>query len=222
MKYHHTIKRIDGLMIAYIGGGSRSWARTLMVGLALDEQLSGTVRLYDIDYAAACDNAAMGNRLTARAGVKGNWLYEAVRTMKEALSGADFVVLSILPGTFEEMRSDVHVPEKYGVYQSVGDSVGPGGAMRSLRSIPMYAEFAENIRLFCPEAWVINYTNPMTVCTRTLYEIFPRVKAFGCCHEVFDTQLDVADMAVRESGDQRKFAEAMLRSMCWASTISLG
>lgn len=228
MKYHNNTKRVDGLTIAYIGGGSRAWARTLMIGLALEEQLSGTVRLYDVDYDAACDNAAMGNRLTSRAGSKGKWLYEPVRTMKEALSGADFVVLSILPGTFEEMRSDVHVPEKYGVYQSVGDSVGPGGAMRSLRTIPMYVEFAENIKSFCPEAWVINYTNPMTVCTRTLYEIFPGVKAFGCCHEVFDTQLDAADMAAREWGIQGinrsdiKINVLGINHFTWIDRISYG
>ena len=104
------------------------------------------------------------------------------------------MVISILPGTFNEMYSDVHTPEKYGVYQSVGDTTGPGGIIRALRTIPMYVEFAENIKQYCPAAWVINYTNPMTICTRTLYKVFPSIKAFGCCHEVFDTQLDVADM----------------------------
>ena len=60
--------------------------------------------------------------------------------------------------------------------------------MRALRTVPMFVTIAEAIRDYCPEAWVINYTNPMTLCVRTLYEVFPQIKAFGCCHEVFGTQ----------------------------------
>ena len=86
------------------------------------------------------------------------------------------------------MESDVHAPEKYGIYQSVGDTAGPGGIVRALRTIPMFEEFAVAIEKYCPEAWVINYTNPMTVCVDTLYKVFPKIKAFGCCHEVFGTQ----------------------------------
>ncbi|MFW5988437.1 MAG: alpha-glucosidase/alpha-galactosidase, partial [bacterium] len=115
-------------------------------------------------------------------------------SLKDVLTNTDFVIISILPGTFIEMESDVHTPEKYGIYQSVGDSVGPGGLVRALRTIPMYVEIAEAIKDFAPEAWVINYTNPMTLCTRTLYEIFPDIKAFGCCHEVFGTQELLAKM----------------------------
>ena len=97
-------------------------------------------------------------------------------------------MISIMPGTFDEMESDVHAPEKFGIYQSVGDTTGPGAVMRALRTIPMFEEFAAAIREYCPQAWVINYTNPMTVCVKTLYRVFPKIKAFGCCHEVFGTQ----------------------------------
>jgi alpha-galactosidase len=110
------------------------------------------------------------------------------------------VIISILPGTFQEMYSDVHEPEKYGIYQSVGDTVGPGGIIRALRTIPMYVEFANAIRQYAPDAWVINYTNPMTLCTRTLYEVFPDIKAIGCCHEVFGTQKLLASMLDEMAG----------------------
>jgi len=90
--------------------------------------------------------------------------------------------------------SDVHLPEKYGIYQSVGDTVGPGGMMRALRAIPIYTDIAEQIKTYSPDAWVINYTNPMSLCTRTLFEIFPNIKALGCCHEVFHTQQLLVDM----------------------------
>lgn len=181
-------KRVDNLKIAYIGGGSRGWAWGLMSDLAQAPDLSGSVDLYDIDFEAAQHNEIIGNKYNDLEGAVGKWTYTARKTIGEALTDADFVVISILPGTFDEMESDVHWPEKYGIYQPVGDSSGPGGIIRALRTIPMFQEFARAIREYCPNAWVINYTNPMTLCVRTLYKEFPGIKAIGCCHEVFGTQ----------------------------------
>ncbi|MFD2333604.1 alpha-glucosidase/alpha-galactosidase [Cohnella sp. GCM10020058] len=188
------------VQIAYIGGGSRGWAWGLMSDLAMEPNLSGVVRLYDLQYDAAAQNAVIGNRLAERDDAPGKWRYEAARTLPEALKGADFVIISILPGSFELMASDVHLPEEYGIYQSVGDTVGPGGLLRALRTIPQYVEIAGAIKAHAPEAWVINYTNPMTLCTRTLYEVFPGIKAIGCCHEVFGTQHLLAQMVERKLG----------------------
>ena len=176
------------MKIAYIGGGSRGWAWGLMSDLAQADDLHGEVFLYDIDMQAAKNNEIIGNRIAQWHEGRDNFRYKAASSLEEALSGADFVVISILPGTFDEMASDVHTPEKYGIYQSVGDTVGPGGAIRALRTIPMFEVIANAIKDFCPDAWVINYTNPMTICVRTLYSVFPKIKAFGCCHEVFGTQ----------------------------------
>ncbi|WP_020618421.1 hypothetical protein [Paenibacillus daejeonensis] len=181
-------KDAKNLNIAYIGGGSRGWAWGLMSDLATESELGGTVRLYDINKQAAENNAKIGESLKGRVDVVSSWNYEASDSLQQALTGADFIVISILPGTFDEMHSDVHLPEEYGIYQSVGDTAGPGGLVRALRTIPIYAELAEQIRDYAPDAWVINYTNPMTLCTRTLYEVFPGIKAIGCCHEVFGTQ----------------------------------
>ncbi len=181
-------KTVSDVRIAYIGGGSRGWAWTFMTDLAMEPALSGSIRLYDIDEAAARSNAVISNAVSARADAVGKWRYEVCQSLQEALTGVDFVVISILPGTFDEMASDVHLPERHGIYQSVGDTAGPGGLARALRTIPMFVEIAQAIRDFAPNAWVINYTNPMSLCVRTLYHVFPGIKAFGCCHEVFGTQ----------------------------------
>ena len=186
MRYEN--KKVYDLKIAYVGGGSRGWAWGLMSDLASAEDISGSVYLYDIDFEAAQANEIIGNRFGECKDAKTNWTYKAVKTPKEALTGADFVVISILPGTFDEMESDVHVPEKYGIYQSVGDTTGPGGIVRAMRTIPMFEEIGNYVKEYCPNAWVINYTNPMTLCVKTLYRVFPEIKAFGCCHEVFGTQ----------------------------------
>ena len=179
---------VSDVKIAYIGGGSRGWAWTFMTDLALEPSMSGTIRLYDIDEQAAKTNEIIGNMVSAREEAVGKWQYEVSKTLKEALTGIDFIVISILPGTFDEMASDVHLPERHGIYQAVGDTAGPGGLVRSLRTVPMFVEIAEAVKEYAPNAWVINYTNPMSLCVRTLYHTFPQIKAFGCCHEVFGTQ----------------------------------
>lgn len=191
---------VKDLRIAYIGGGSRGWAWTFMRDLALEPALGGTIVLYDIDKEAAKANEIIGNGISERPEAVGKWKYIVADTLAEALTGSDFVVISILPGTFDEMESDVHEPEKYGIYQSVGDTAGPGGMVRALRTIPMFVTIAEAIRDYAPQAWVINYTNPMSLCVKTLYHVFPQIKAFGCCHEVFGTQKLLAQIAERELG----------------------
>ena len=137
--------KAENVRIAYIGGGSRGWAWGLMSDLALCDDMSGDVYLYDIDYEAAEHNEVIGNRFREAEGARSVWRYHAVHTAAEAMTGADFVVISILPGSFDEMESDVHAPEKYGIYQSVGDTTGPGGIVREMRTVPMYEEIAENI-----------------------------------------------------------------------------
>lgn len=181
-------KSARDVKIAYIGGGSRGWAWLLMSDLVSCPNMSGEVALYDIDFEAAQANEVIGNRFNDAKDAVSHWDYKAVKTIGEALAGADFVVISILPGTFDEMESDVHLPEQYGIYQSVGDTAGPGGIVRAMRTLPMIAEIAENVKNYCPKAWVINYTNPMTLCVKQLYDTFPDIRAFGCCHEVFGTQ----------------------------------
>lgn len=198
MYYHDN--QISEMNIAYIGGGSRGWAWTFMTDLSMEKELSGTIRLFDIDEKAARANEIIGNHLTARKDVVGKWKYTVKNTLEDALTGCDFVVISILPGTFDEMESDVHCPEKYGIYQSVGDTAGPGGMIRALRTIPMFVKIADAIKTYAPNAWVINYTNPMSLCVKTLYHIFPDIKAFGCCHEVFGTQKVLAGILEKQCG----------------------
>lgn len=192
--------KVNDVTIAYIGGGSRGWAWTFMTDLALEESMSGTIRLYDIDKQAAKNNEIIGNKVSARPDAVGKWNYVVSDTIGEALTGADFVVISIMPKTFDEMEVDVHMPERLGIYQSVGDTAGPGGITRAMRTIPIFARFAQAIKKYAPDAWVINYTNPMTLCIKTLYHVFPEVKAFGCCHEVFGTQKVLASIAKEALG----------------------
>jgi len=178
------------ITITYIGGGSKAWAHKYFADLLTQSQLEGELRLYDIDLPAARRNQKYFDKLvkTNPDKIKSKWDCTVHESIDTALLGADFVIISILPYQLKNMYVDVHYPQKYGIWQPVGDSAGAGGYSRALRTIPSYIFFAQKIREHCPRAWVINYTNPMSLCMNTLYYEFPEIKAFGCCHEVFGTQ----------------------------------
>ena len=94
--------KVEDIKIAYVGGDSRGWAWGLMSDLMTCSDISGTVHLYDIDRQAAKNNEIIGNKFNQAQGARTTWHYTAVETLEQALTGADFVVLSILPGTFDE------------------------------------------------------------------------------------------------------------------------
>lgn len=189
------------LKVAYIGGGSKSWAFALMRDLALEPALKGELRLYDIDHAAARRNVKLSTRIFGHPDAKSSWHVVHSQRLDHALKGADFVVFSIEPGPVEMRYADLQIPRRYGIVQTVGDSTGPGGICRALRAVPVYEDYAHQIMKYCPSAWVINYTNPMTLCTAALYAAEPRIKAFGCCHEVFGTQRWLAGLVARHTGE---------------------
>ncbi|WP_316014126.1 alpha-galactosidase [Roseobacter sp. HKCCA0434] len=194
----HDIDFEIDVKIAFVGGGSLNWARVLMADLAQETRLAAEVRLYDVDSAAARRNARIGARF-AEASVGTPARYRACDTLTEALSGADVVVISILPGLFADMAHDIDIPARYGIPQAVGDTVGPGGFVRALRAIPMLTEIATAIAEHAPRAHVCNLTNPMSVLTGALYAAFPQIRAWGECHEVTKIRRQVAHIANAEA-----------------------
>jgi alpha-galactosidase/6-phospho-beta-glucosidase family protein len=189
---HLLEEKKAALKIAYIGGGSREWAAKLMVDLALSPHLEGSLALFDIDHDAARENENLGAEVFSHPSARTRFHVHATGSIDDALAGADFVVISIEPGPVALRKADVEIPWRYGILQTVGDTTGPGGLCRALRSVPMFQGFARKIRERCPSAWVINYTNPMALCTAALLTEEPKLKVFGCCHEVFGTQMMLA------------------------------
>jgi len=207
------------ITIAYIGGGSKDWAHKYFADLLTKDKVCGELRLYDIDIAASTRNKKYFDKLKRdnASKVKSEWTCNVINDINKALTGADFVLISILPYSLKNMKVDVHYPEKYGIWQSVGDTVGPGGYSRALRTISYFKYFADRIRANCPDAWVINYTNPLAMCVNTLYKEFPAIKAFGCCHEVFGLQKILAALtgmylAMSENG-KKDFLAANLNAV---------
>ena len=109
---------------------------------------------------------------------------EATTDLERSLEGAEFVVVTITTGGLDTMRLDLEIPERYGIYQSVGDTVGPGGLSRALRNVPVMVQLGQTMERVCPDAWMLNLTNPLTVLTRAV-ALTSRIKVMGLCHELF-------------------------------------
>jgi alpha-galactosidase/6-phospho-beta-glucosidase family protein len=168
--------------ICFIGGGSYNWMPKLLGDLALTNDLAGTIVLHDINAAALDDIERYGRRVFQKTGSSFN--IETTTDLDRGLDGAEFVVVTITTGGLDTMALDLDIPEKYGIFQSVGDTVGPGGLSRALRNVPVMVGIAQAIERRCPDAWMLNLTNPLTVLTRAV-TMTTRIKAMGLCHELF-------------------------------------
>ena len=175
----------NGPKIAFVGGGSYQWGPKIILDVALNEELrGGTLVLHDINAEALEDMYQWGTRAldVAQADLK----LEKSPELEEALRGADFVVLSISTGGLDATALDLEIPARYGVVQTVGDTVGPGGLFRGLRNIPVVVEIARAMEEYCPNAVLLNLTNPLTVLTRAVTKA-TSITAVGLCHELFST-----------------------------------
>jgi alpha-galactosidase/6-phospho-beta-glucosidase family protein len=179
-----------GPRITIIGGGSYQWAPKLLVDFANTPVLhDAEIVLHDIDPEPIPRMVELVEHIARVRGIGITALGTTDR--RQALEGADYVVVNISTGGFASMRHDLEVPARYGVMQSVGDTVGPGGIMRSLRNIPVFLDIARDIEQLCPDAWVLNLTNPMTAICRALTRE-TSVKTIGLCHEITGVQFTLS------------------------------
>jgi alpha-galactosidase len=174
-----------GPRLAFVGGGSYQWGPKIIQDIALNEELrGGTLVLHDINGEALRDMYQWGTRALDE--TKADLKLEKTRRLEEALRRADFVILSISTGGLDATALDLEIPARYGVVQTVGDTVGPGGLFRGLRNIPVIVEIARSMEQDCPDAVLLNLTNPLTVLTRAVTKATP-IKAIGLCHVLFST-----------------------------------
>ena len=203
--------------IAFIGGGSYQWGPKIIVDIMLTPGLEESeIYLDDINSEAREDIRQVGTLLSERIG-RGHQIISS-SSKEEALDGADAVVISISTGGLEAMRGDLEIPQKYGIYQSVGDTAGPGGISRGLRNVPVFADIAGKIKKYCPDAIVINYTNPMTVLTRTLFKT-EGLNAIGLCHEFFPFRNRVAELAGAKSPTELEYGLLGVNHFIWLQSV---
>ncbi|MHC4870860.1 MAG: family 4 glycosyl hydrolase [Planctomycetota bacterium] len=169
--------------IAIVGGGSYSWMPRILSDVTYSDILDNSeIALLDINVKAAEEVASAGIKMAADQ--KRNLKFTATSNPKNAFSGADFVLITISTGGLDMMEHDLKIPEKYKIYQTVGDTVGPGGWSRSLRNIPVFIKLANQIEKYAPNAAVLNYTNPMASLTDIFYRV-SNLQTVGLCHGVF-------------------------------------
>ncbi|MBE5039909.1 alpha-glucosidase/alpha-galactosidase [Ructibacterium gallinarum] len=184
------------IKITFMGAGSTVFAKNVLGDTMLcDSFHTCEIALYDIDKQRLEDSEMMLHAVNKncnqdRAVIK---TYLGVENRKEALRGANFVVNAIQVGGYEPCTViDFEVPKKYGLRQTIGDTLGIGGIFRALRTIPVLREFAEDMAEVCPNAWFLNYTNPMAMLSGFMQRYTP-IKTVGLCHSVQVCTPDLLD-----------------------------
>jgi len=178
-------------VIAFLGAGSVVFTRELLADiLSFDELRDVTLSLHDIDAERLETAEAIARRTADQLGCA-----PAIRTSldrRASLDGADFVINSIQVGMYPATVRDFEIPAKYGLRQTIADTLGIGGIFRALRTFPVLDGIATDIAEVCPDAWLLNYTNPMAMNIGYLAERAPGLRAVGLCHSVFWTVHDLA------------------------------
>ncbi len=178
------------MKIVIIGAGSTVFTPGLIADLTGSTLFAdATVALVDINPRSAETMARYAERVARERGVGLRVEYSTDR--REVLGGADFVTVTIAVGGARAWERDVRIPEAHGVYQTVGDSVGPGGVFRALRHVPELAAIARDMEELCPDAWLFNYTNPLTALVRAVHKS-SSIKCAGLCHGVLHTREAIA------------------------------
>lgn len=175
----------SGIKIAMVGGGSYGWSPRLLSDMMHADVLDGCqVMLLDPNRKAAEEVAAAGRTMAKTLGR--NFTLTPTASPAAAFRDADFVIITISTGGLEAMGHDLKVPEKYGIFHTVGDTCGPGGWSRALRNIPVFVNMARQIEKLSPRAVVLNYTNPLAILTGAMAASCS-LRCVGLCHGAFES-----------------------------------
>ena len=179
--------------IVIVGAGSVEFTRELLGDILSFPEL-GSVRivLHDIDVERLETAEAIARATAHAAGAQPEVVASTDR--RHALDGADYVINVIQVGMHEATVRDFEIPAKYGLTQTIADTIGVGGIFRGLRTFPVLADIARDMEQVCPDAWLLNYTNPMAMNVTFLHHIAPRLKVLGLCHSVYWTMVGLCDL----------------------------
>jgi alpha-galactosidase len=168
--------------VTFMGAGSTVFARQLITDILHIEGLDeGTIALVDIDQRRVELAHQIAERLVERSGKQ--WRVESSTERRTLLPGTDFLINTIEVAGLANVRHDFDIPMKYGVNQCIGDTIGPGGIFKALRTGPAWLDILRDAEELCPNAWVLNYTNPMSILTMAALTA-TRMRTVGLCHSV--------------------------------------
>ncbi len=213
------------MKITFMGAGSTVFARNVLGDCMCTPALrEAEIALYDIDKQRLEDSeiilrAINKNVNESRAKIT---TYLGVENRKDALRGANFVVNAIQVGLYDPCTiTDFEIPKKYGLRQTIADTLGIGGIMRGLRTIPVLEDFAHDMQEVCPDAWFLNYTNPMAILTGYMTR-YSGIKTVGLCHSVQSCARDLLDhVGMLEEVGENNFYDriAGINHMAWLLEI---
>lgn len=198
--------------VAMIGAGSLVFCKTLMSDFLATPALKGSeYRLMALSHTRLDKMQRFVQRMIDDNGVSAT--VTATTDRREALLGADYVVVMIQAGGVEEFRQDYEIPMKYGVDNCIADTMGPGGVFRALRHIPALLEIARDMQELCPDAILFNYANPMAMCCLALGRV-PGLRFVGLCHGV-QTTMDLISSYVGVKKDEIDYVAGGINHMAW-------
>ena len=179
--------------IAFIGAGSVEFTRDLLVDLLSFPELAGAeIALHDIDEERLETAEAVARWASSRLDPSAR--IEAHSDRRRALDGADFAINMIQVGGFHATLLDFQIPARHGLRKTIADTLGIGGIFRALRTIPVMLGIGADMAELCPDAWLLNYTNPMAMNVSYLHAVAPRLKVLGLCHSVHWTMHDLCEL----------------------------
>jgi alpha-galactosidase len=199
--------------IAFVGAGSVEFTRNLLGDILTFPELQGcTIALHDIDPERLEAGAAMARWTARELGAPAT--IEAHLDRRAALEGCDHVVNMIQVGGHEATLIDFEVPKRHGLRQTIGDTLGIGGIFRALRTIPVMQAIAADMAELCPQAWLLNYTNPMAMLCWATYAGTPVSRVVGLCHSVQNTTRELAEL-VGAPYDEVTYLGAGVNHQAW-------
>ncbi|MCW2883627.1 MAG: glycoside hydrolase family 4 [Streptosporangiaceae bacterium] len=181
------------IRIAFVGAGSVTFTRQLLRDIFSFPELADVrIALHDIDAERLSVAEALAHRMAERHGAKPQIVASTDR--RTALEGAEVVVNMVAVGGHQATVTDFEVPARFGLRQTIGDTLGIGGIFRALRTFPLLEALAADMTAVCPDAWLLNYTNPMAMNLQYLATIAPGLKTAGLCHSVYWTVRGLCDI----------------------------
>ncbi len=207
------------IKVAIIGAGSAVFAHRMITDiLAVDGLDGGTFALVDID-AQRLELAHQIAELTVKQAGK-PWTVQASTDRKTILPGCDYVISTIEVAGLANVRHDYDIPLKYGIDQCIGDTIGPGGVFKYLRTAPAWLDIVRDVETLCPHAIVINYTNPMSALVLAAVRAAPSLSVVGLCHSVQGTSRQLADyMGV--SYDNMRYKCGGINHLAWFTELEM-
>jgi alpha-galactosidase len=198
--------------IVLIGAGSHIFSRHLITDIISYPDLrDSTITLVDINKEPLDLITAFSRKLVKQQ--KYNTQIESTMNRREALDGADYVISSIRVGGFNVSQADSEIAARYGVYGSVGDTLGPGGVFYGARHVPVLLDICRDMEKLCPDAWLMNYTNPMAILCWAVND-YTSIKNVGLCHSVQNTASQLADYLGVPS-EELSYWVAGINHMAW-------